>query len=64
MLISTHLISDIEKVLDEFVFICNGKIMRHDSVDDIREKTGMSVDELFRTEFRAVPYQGVKQDVR
>ena len=64
VLISTHLISDIEKVLDEFVFICNGKIMRHDSVDDIREKTGMSVDDLFRTEFRAVPYQGVKQDVR
>ncbi|MDO4482354.1 MAG: ABC transporter ATP-binding protein [Bacillota bacterium] len=58
VLISTHLISDIEKVLDEAIFICNGKIMRHDTVDDIRETTGMSVDELFRAEFRAVPYQG------
>lgn len=58
VLISTHLITDIEKVLDEAVFICNGKIMRHDTVDDIREKTGLSVDELFRKEFRAVAYQG------
>ena len=58
VIISTHLISDIEKVLDEAIFICNGKIMRHDTVDDIRETTGRSVDELFRAEFRAVPSQG------
>lgn len=59
VIISTHLISDVEKVLDEAIFICNGKIVRHDSVDDIRENTGLSVDELFRREFRAVSYQEV-----
>ncbi len=64
VIISTHLISDIEKILDEAVFICNGQIMRHDTVDDIRETTGMSVDSLFRTEFRTVPYQGGRDNVR
>lgn len=59
VIISTHLISDVEKVLDEAIFICNGKIVRHDSVDDIRENTGLSVDELFRREFKAVSYQEV-----
>lgn len=60
VLISTHLISDIENVLDEVIFIERGVIKRHDSVDDIREETGMSVDELFRREFRTVPFQGVE----
>lgn len=52
VLISTHLISDIEKVLDEVVFIRNGQIMLHSSVEDIRSKEGKSVDSLFREVFR------------
>lgn len=52
VLISTHLIADIEKVLDEVVFIKNGQIILHSSVEDIRSKEGKSVDSLFREVFR------------
>ena len=52
VLISTHLISDIEKVLHEVVFIKNGQMVLQSSVDDIRESRGVSVDQLFREEFR------------
>lgn len=52
VLISTHLISDIEQILDEAIFIQNGEITLHKSVDDIREENGKSVDELFREVFR------------
>lgn len=52
IIISTHLITDIEKILDEFVFIHNGSIVRHGTVDQVREEDGMSVDELFREVFR------------
>ena len=52
VLISTHLISDIEQVLDEVIFISNGRIMLKRSVDDIRAENGKSVDELFREVFR------------
>ena len=55
VLISTHLISDIEKVLDEAIFLKEGKIMLHETVDAIREKEGKSVDALFRDIFRAEP---------
>lgn len=58
VMIATHLISDIERVLDEVVFLQNGQIVRHDTVDNIRETEGKSVDQLFREVFRAVPYQG------
>lgn len=58
VLISTHLIADIERVLDEVVFLQDGRIVRHDTVDNIRELEGKSVDQLFREIFRAVPYQG------
>ncbi len=58
VMISTHLISDIERVLDEVVFLQNGQIVRHDTVDNIRATEGKSVDQLFREVFRAVPYQG------
>ena len=51
VLISTHLISDVEQVLDEVVFLKEGNIMLHRSVDDIREAEGKSVDELFRQVF-------------
>lgn len=52
VVISTHLISDVEPVLDEVVFINGGHVMLQSSVDDIREKHGMSVDAYFREVFR------------
>jgi len=52
ILISTHLVSDVEKILDEVVFIKDGNMVRQSSVDDIREQEGKSVDQLFRDEFR------------
>ena len=52
VLISTHLISDIEQVLDEVIFINNGNIVLQKTVDEIREENGKSVDELFREVFR------------
>lgn len=51
VLISTHLISDVEKVLDEVIFLKEGCMVRQDSVDHIRETEGKSVDQLFRTIF-------------
>lgn len=51
VLISTHLISDVENVLDEAVFLREGSVMLHESVDVIREQKGKSVDELFREVF-------------
>ncbi|MGT2666007.1 ABC transporter ATP-binding protein [Streptococcus rifensis] len=53
VLISTHLISDIESILDHVVFIHNGHIVRQGNVDDLRVEHGESIDELFRDDFRA-----------
>ncbi len=58
VLISTHLIADIEKVLDEAIFLKEGKVMLHETVDNIREREGKSVDALFRDIFRAQPLEG------
>ena len=52
ILISTHLISDIEQILDDIVLIKQGKILQSTTVDEIRDKNGMSVDQLFREVFR------------
>ena len=52
VLISTHLITDIEKVLDEFIFINMGNLVMHSTADEVRASRGMSVDELFREVFR------------
>ncbi|MCR5716393.1 MAG: ABC transporter ATP-binding protein [Lachnospiraceae bacterium] len=52
ILISTHLIADVEPVLDEVIFLKNGTINLHTSVDAIRETEGKSVDALFREVFR------------
>ncbi len=52
VIISTHLISDIEQVLDEVVFIKDGEIVMQKSVDEIREQNNMSVDGLFREVFK------------
>ena len=58
VLISTHLISDIERVLDEAIFLNDGKVILHNSVDNIRETQGKSVDALFREMFRAQALEG------
>ena len=58
VLISTHLISDIERVLDEVIFLKEGQVVLHDPVDMIREREGKSVDALFREVFRTVPVEG------
>ena len=52
VLISTHLISDIESVLDDVVFLKEGKIVLHKAADEIREEKGESVDQLFREVFK------------
>ncbi len=52
VLISTHLIADVESVLNEAVFLKKGEVVLHKSTDDIREETGQSVDEYFREVFR------------
>ncbi|BAH87878.1 ABC transporter ATP-binding protein [Streptococcus mutans] len=53
VLISTHLISDIEQVLDEVIFINQGKIVLQENVDDLREQYAQSIDHIFREKFRA-----------
>ena len=52
VVISTHLIADVEQMLDEVIFINGGHILRHTPVDEIREEMGKSVDALFREEFK------------
>ena len=52
IIISTHLITDVEQVLDEFVFIKSGQVVMHDTVDGAREKHGETVDALFREVFK------------
>lgn len=52
VVISTHLITDIEPVLDEAIFIKDGQLVLYMPVDDIREREGKSVDALFREVFR------------
>lgn len=52
VLISTHLISDVEHVLDDVIFLQNGQIRLHSSADEIREKEGQSIDSLFREVFK------------
>ena len=52
VLISTHLISDVERVLDDVIFLAYGKVGMTAAVDDIREDQGKSVDELFREVYR------------
>ena len=52
VIISTHLISDIEKILDDVIFIKDGQIALTSSVDNIRDEKGKSVDALFREVFK------------
>lgn len=52
VVISTHLISDVENILDDVIFINRGRVVLQDSVDHIRQEQGSSVDALFREVFR------------
>lgn len=52
LVISTHLIADVENVLDDVIFINKGRVLLQQSVDQIRQEKGCSVDELFREVFR------------
>ena len=51
LLISTHMIADIEKILDEVIFIENGTIILHEAAEALREKEKASIDEIFRRKF-------------
>ena len=53
VIISTHLISDIERILDEIIFIDDGKITLVDDADHLRTKHHASIDEIFRQTFKA-----------
>ncbi len=52
LVLSTHLIGDIEKVLDEVIFLQDGKVLRQANVDELREETGMSIDAYFREVYK------------
>lgn len=52
IIMSTHLISDIERIFSRVIFLNEGRVVLDEDVDDIRNRTGKSIDELFREEFR------------
>ena len=52
IIISTHLLSDVEQILDEFIFLKNGVCVAYNSVENSRNETGKSLDELFKEVFK------------
>ena len=52
VLISTHLIADIERILDEVIFIDKGEIILQSDTDSLRQKENGSIDEIFRRMFK------------
>ena len=52
IIISTHLISDIERILDEVIFIDKGKIVLTSSASELKKKEKSSIDEIFRRMFK------------
>lgn len=52
VVISTHLIADVESVLDDVIFIKDGEVVVHETADNLREKKGQSIDKLFREVFK------------
>ncbi len=52
VLISTHLIAEVEKVLDDVIFIQNGSVLFHSPVDEVRNDTGKSIDSYFREVYK------------
>lgn len=53
VIISTHLIAEIEPILDEIVFLKEGKVILQGNTDDVREEYGKSIDSLFREKYKA-----------
>ena len=51
LFISTHMIADIEQILDEVIFIDNGQIILQENADELRKKEKGSIDEIFRRKF-------------
>ena len=62
VILSTHLIADIEKVLDEVIFLKEGRVVRQDPVDRIREQEKKSVDICLFREIFAVPMGAMDWD--
>ena len=52
VLLSTHLIADIEKIFDEVIFIKNGEIILHENIEDLRMKRQASINDIFKEEFK------------
>lgn len=52
VLLSTHLIADIEKIFDEVIFIKNGEIILHENSEDLRMKRQASINDIFKEEFK------------
>ena len=52
VIISTHLVRDVEDILDEIIFINNGKLIRQGDVKSLKEETGKSIDDLFKEDFK------------
>lgn len=55
ILISTHLISDVERILDDVIFLDHGKVVLQSDADTLRSEQGGSIDEIFRREFACLP---------
>jgi ABC-2 type transport system ATP-binding protein len=55
VIISTHLIADVEPILNGYIFLQNGRVLRTGYTQETREETGKSLDELFREVFRCLP---------
>lgn len=53
MIIATHLIADIERILDQVIFMDRGKIILHQDADELRASKKQSIDEIFRQQFKA-----------
>ena len=52
VLLSTHLISDIERILDDVIFVDKGEVILSSGADELREKENASIDEVFRRMFK------------
>lgn len=52
VILSTHLIADVERILDEVIFVNQGQVLFQSTVDAIREEKGKSVDALFREVYK------------
>ncbi|MBV1943580.1 ABC transporter ATP-binding protein [Streptococcus parasuis] len=59
VIISTHLIADVEQILDEVIFLQYGSVIRQGNVDDLRIEAGESIDSLFRQDFKAEHVRGL-----